>query len=542
MATAADEQVVSWPTLGFLAADWIEAHCVVPDGFHKGDPFTMYDWQLWCTVNHYRVKPDAKVGQLAPAFYYRRSQIVAPQKTGKGPWSASITCNEAVGPAVFNGWAQGGEAYECRDWGCGCGWYWEYEPGDPMGRPWPTPLIQLLATSEDQVDNVYRPLQAMIKSGPLSALMRVGEEFIRLPNDGKIEIVTSSALSRLGNPIIFALQDETGLYTKTNKMVRVAETQRRGAAGMGGRTMETTNAWDPSEESVAQRTAESQRPDIFRFHRIPPAGLRYGVKAERRKIHRHVYKGSPHVDLDAIEAEAAELLEKDPQQAERFYGNRIVYGAGHYIDGDLWDSRARPRTVEPGTPIVLGFDGSDSDDYTGFRAETADGYQFTPTYGPDRLPAVWDPARYGGQVPRLEVDAALDEIMSTYKVVRMYGDPPYWASELDAWAEKYGATRVLRWATYRVAQMHSAAERLLVDVAKADSPLTHDGCPITSVHVKNARKAARPAQRYVLTKPSQGQKIDQCVISILAHEAAGDAHAAGLFRVRTRSSKVIVMR
>jgi putative lipoic acid-binding regulatory protein len=28
----------------------------------------------------------------------------------------------------------------------------------------PTPLIQLLATSEDQVDNVYRPLQAMART------------------------------------------------------------------------------------------------------------------------------------------------------------------------------------------------------------------------------------------------------------------------------------------------------------------------------------------------------------------------------------------
>jgi hypothetical protein len=542
VATAPDEYVVSWPTLGFLVADWIEAHCVVPDGFHKGDPFTMYDWQLWCTVNHYRVKPDARLGQLAPAFHFRRSQAVAPQKTGKGPWSASIICNEAVGPAVFNGWAEGGEVYDCRDHGCGCGWYYEYEPGEPMGRTWPTPLIQLLATSEDQVDNVYRPLQAMIKSGPLADLMRVGEEFIRLPNDGRIEVVTSSALSRLGNPITFAMQDETGLYTKTNKMIRVAETQRRGAAGMGGRTMETTNAWDPSEESVAQRTAESQRPDIFRFHRIPPAGLRYAVKAERRRIHRYVYQGSPHVDLDAIEAEAAELLEKDPQQAERFYGNRVVYGEGHFIDGDAWDARADAREVPDGTVVVLGMDGSDSDDWTGIRAETADGHQFTPVFGPDRLPTVWDPARYGGQVPRLEVAAAFDELMTRYKVVRAYIDPPGWTSEIDAWAAQYGEKVVIRWATYRVVQMHAANERLLVDVGKSDSGFTHDGCPYTAIHVRNARKAARPNQRYVLAKPSQGQKIDLAVCSVLAHEAAGDAQAAGLFKVRRRPSKVIVMR
>ena len=41
------------------------------------------------------------------------------------------------------------------------------------------------------------------------------------------------------------------------------------------------------------------------------AGLSYTNKVERRRIHRFVYQGSRHVDLDAIEAEAAELMEKD---------------------------------------------------------------------------------------------------------------------------------------------------------------------------------------------------------------------------------------
>jgi hypothetical protein len=537
------DRVVAWPTLGFLVADWIEAHCVVPDGFRKGDPFVMYDWQLWCTVNHYRVRPKARFGQLAPAFHNRRSQIIAPQKTGKGPWAAAVICVEAVGPALFGGWARGGESWDCRDHGCGCGWVFEYEPGDPMGMQWPTPLIQLLATSEDQVDNVYRPLQSMAKHSPLAEQMRVGEEFIRLPDDGRIDVVTSNAQSRLGNPITFALQDETGLYNATNKMTKVADTQRRGLAGMGGRSIETSNAWDPSENSVAQQTAEAAQkvPDIFRYHDLPPGGLSYRNKVERRRIHRFVYAGSSHVDLDAIEAEAAELLLKDPGQAERFFGNRIVPGKGAWLDRALWDARAGDRLVGPGARIVLGFDGSDSDDWTGFRAETLDGFQFTPVFGPDRLPAVWDPADYGGQVPRLEVDAALDELMGSFDVVRLYADPPEWDTEVDTWSARFGEKKVVRWYTRRIVQMHAAAERLLTDVTKAESTFAHDGCPIASDHVANARKGARPGGRYVLTKPSPSQKIDLCVSSVLAHEAAGDAIAAGLARPK-KSSKMIVMR
>ncbi|MCW2870881.1 hypothetical protein, partial [Actinacidiphila oryziradicis] len=363
----------------------------------------------------------------------------------------------------------------------------------------------------------------------------------RLPNDGRIDVVTSSAQSRLGNPITFAMQDESGLYNVTNKMIRVAETQRRGAAGMGGRTMETTNAWDPSEDSVAQRTSESQRPDIFKFHELAPSSLSYRNKAERRKIHRFVYAGSRHVDLDAIEAEAAELLEKDPAQAERFFGNRIVSGSGTWLDRDKWDAREQPRDVPDKTRIVLGFDGSDVDDWTGIRAETLDGYQFTPTFGPDRLPTIWNPADYGGQVPRLEVDAALDELMGRYDVVRVYADPPEWDTEVDTWSAKYGDKKVLRWYTRRIVQMHQAAERVITDVTKAESVFRHDGCEITSKHIANTRKAARPGKRYVLTKASKPQKIDLAVCSVLAHEAAGDAIAAGLAKPK-KSSKMIVMR
>lgn len=534
------EYVVDFPTL-WVAADWIERHCVVPDGFRKGQPFEMYDWQLWCTVNHYRIKPRAKFGQLATAFHYRRSQTVAPQKTGKGPWTASVCALEGVGPAVFAGWAKGGEVYDCREHGCSCGWVYEYEPKEPMGRPWPTPLIQITAFSEEQTDNVYRPLQSMIRNGPLGELMRVGEQFIRLPNEGRIDVVTSSAQSRLGNPVTFVMQDETGLWTVGNKMTRVADTQRRGASGMGGRTMETTNCWDPSEESQAQRTSESKRPDIFRFHRTPPATWSYKNKAERRKIHRYVYAGSTHVDLDAIEAEAAEILEKEPEQAERFFGNRVVYGAGSWMNGDAWDALAESQEVPDGTAVTAGFDGSDVDDWTALRLETLDGYQFTPTYGPDELPTIWNPADFDGQVPRLEVLAAFDEVFTRFRVVRFYADPPYWESEIDAAAEKYGEKVVVRWYTYRAVQMHAAAERLLTDVTKADSAFRHDGCPTTATHIRNARKAARSGGRYLLAKASPTQKIDAAIPSILAHEAAGDAVKAGLARPK-KKSKMLILR
>jgi hypothetical protein len=533
-------------SLGPLLAEWIEQHCVIPDGFRRGEPFILYDEQLLYIDNHYELKPSAQVGQLATAFRYRRSLLVRPQKWGKGPLTAAQVCAEGVGPVLFAGWAAGGEVYDCRDHGCGCGWVYEYEPGDAMGMPWPTPLIQITALSEEQTGNIYDALRPMIEYGPLAELIpKTGEELIRLPGGGRIDTVTSSAQSRLGQRVTFVPQDEVGLWTVTNKMVRVADTQYRGLAGMGGRAALTTNGWDPSEASVAQMQYESPAVDILRDFRQAPAGLSYRNKAERRRIHRIVYgdslKPKGHVDLDGIEAEAADLLARDAPQAERFFGNRIVYGAGAWCDGDAWDARTAVREVPRGTAVVLGFDGSDTDDWTGFRAETRDGYQFTPKHGPDRLPCIWNPADHSGQVPRLEVAAALDELFGYFRVVRVYLDPPYWSSEIDEWAAQYGDKRIVRWETYRPTQAHAAAQRLLTDVNKADSGFTHDGCPITKVHVRNARKAARAGGKYVLAKPGPDQKIDMAMVSVICHEAAGDVTAAKLWP-STQTRKVIVMR
>lgn len=512
-------------TLGFLVADWIEAHCVIPDGFDKGLPFQLTNEQLLFVANFYSVRSSAQIGDLASAYVYRRAQFVRAQKSGKSPLVAAFICVEGLGPAVFDGFAEPGEVYDCRDHGCGCGWVREYEHGEPKGRKWPTPLIQLTATTEDQVENTYDALRPMIEAGPLVEIVpRVTEDFIRLPNSGRIDVVTSKATSRLGQRVTFVVQDESGIWTEP-RMQKVATTQRRGLAGMGGRSVETTNAWDPSENSVAQQTFESQAKDIYKDFKTPPNKWQFSLKTDRRKIFKFNYEDSPWVNIDAIEAEAAELLEKRPAEAERFFGNRIVAGDGKWLDLGLWEGKRAEREVPAGSRVCLGFDGSDVDDWSGIRAETLDGYQFTPTFAGGRK-TIWDPKAHGGRVPRGEVNAAVEELFAKYDVVRMYCDPPYWQSEVDAWAGRW-EKRVFEWATYRPTQMHAALERLKTDVASPDSEFTHDGCELTAAHIRNAVERPRPNQTYLLGKASQAQKIDLAMSSALAHEAASDAIAAG---------------
>lgn len=281
-------------------------------------------------------------------------EMIPTCNTGKGPNSATEVAYEAAGPSVFAGFAEGGEIYRCEDNGCPCGWTYPYRPGMPMGMRHPSPLIQITATNEDQTDNIFRPLRSMIRLGPLKKLLAVREGFVRVlgmsgdDDLDRIDAVTASATGRLGNPISDAEQDEAGLYTKSNKLLSVASTQNRGAAGMGGRTHITTNAWDPTQNSYAQQQYESGADDLFVFYRNPDLEpslldkdqrpISFHTIANRRRIFQYVYEGSWWVNIDSIEAEARELMKTDPAQAERFFGNRLVQGGGAWLPDGWWSS------------------------------------------------------------------------------------------------------------------------------------------------------------------------------------------------------------
>ena len=454
-------------------------------------------------------------------------EMIPTGNSGKSPWGAAWLLFEGVGPALFAGWAQGGEVYRCVDHGCPCEFEYVYLPGEAMGMPRRKSLLGLLAFAESQTNNVYEPLQTMIHgSEALSSFVFVREGFIRLPNRGKIVPLSSAAKSKLGQPLTGGLADESGLYTAANKVLDTWQTMRRGIAAMQGRTVELTNPWDPMENSAAQQAFESRRPDIYRYYRKPPADLSYGDKRQRHKIHTIVYADSPWVDVKGIDAEAAELVETDPTQAERFYGNRLVQGLGAYLTEAAVDATKAVVDVPDGTAVCLGFDGSRSGDWTVLRACTMGGHRFTPTYGPDARPTVWRPEEWPeGRIPRGEVNAAVADLFTRYRVARMYADPRHFETQIDAWASEHGEDTVVQWPTNSITRMFPALVRYREDMAEALS--THDDDPTYRSHALAARKVAKPGDKFILGKPSEHQKIDVLMADVLAYEARADALAAG---------------
>ncbi|MGJ9405271.1 hypothetical protein ACHABQ_02965 [Nesterenkonia aurantiaca] len=555
-------EVLPWhdgPTLD-IVPDWIEAHCVVPDGdfdaFGNKPPFELRDYQLCFIGNHYAVREDAATGVKSAAFERTLSALIDAQKKGKSPLAAAIICVEAVGPALFSGFAEGGEVWDCSEHNCNCGWVYHYEPGEPMARQWTSPLIQITANSEDQTANTFDALRPMIDYGPLAwQIPHTGEEVIRLPGGKHCQIVpvTAKATSRLGQRVTFVLWDEAGLYF-TSKMWMVYRTQSRGLTAMGGRGIITTNPDDPATDNVVKDLVENRRDKTaFVQHVEPPKSLKWTRKADRRKILKFVYSDAPWVlmNLPALEADIERAMRRDPAETERFYGNRRVQGSGSWMKEASWDGKAAPREVPDGTAIVLGGDLSNNNDWTGFRAMTLDGYQFTPTYGPNKVPTIWRPNGPGGLIPRGEVRAAFNELQSRYTVVRSYMDPAgsargvsaeadamevveddSWRLELKQWQAEYqinNTPTVFAWETSSVSKIHPVLESFKQAVNGEESEFRHDGCPDTKTHILNAIVRARTGQRYILGKPNEHQKIDQAMSAVLCFEAWSDALVADDF-------------
>jgi hypothetical protein len=535
-----------------VVPEWIENHCVVPDGFRAGEPFRMYDLQLLYIGNFYLVRGDAVWVPdnpiLAPSFVHRRAIWVGPQKIGKNPLGAAHICVEAEGPVVFAGFAGKGDGYACADHGCGCGWEYAYDPGEPMGMQWPSPLIQVVAYSEDQTDNTWDVLRPMISKGPLADLMPSrGESVIRLrgsesgDDPPRIETVTSSSLSRLGARTTFVLQDQLEGWTVANGMDKVADAQYRNLGGVGGRASLLANAWDPSQQSIAQREFESRSTDIYRLSVWKPAELDFADIVQRRQILEAVYpidtrrEGGGHVDLDSVGAEAAHIAEYDLPQARRWYGNEIVEGQGKAFDMLLWRQRAvkRAKVVPEGALITLGMDGSVRwDHFPLIATEVASGYQW-PLH-------IWIPGGPGREVPMDAVEVVLEAAFDKWDVWRMYADPPYIQSWLARWKG--------RWPERIVERETSAVRRTAVatrewKVAQTSGEMSHCAetdawCPLFTEHVGNAVRhdtGYRDDEGFLwyAEKERSGspKKMDSVPAAVLSWEARNHAIAAGALNV-----------
>jgi hypothetical protein len=522
------QETGEFPTLGYEVGEWIESHCVIPDGYRMGEPFLLTD-EMWKFVLHfYRLYPHAAAWPAPDALRYTGGQLRRVQKWGKDPLGAAVILAEAFGPTRFNGWDAAGE---------------------PVGAPYPTPLIVCLGTSEDQTDNTWRPLLSMIRNGPLIDLsgLDAGQTRVELPGGGRIEPVTTSAKARLGAPMTFLTMTESHLFTLQGGYRKVAGAVKRNVAGMDGRWLELTNGWDPSEGSEAQITADSgdervyidtiepkRVADLAEADEVYPELLRqYGDSARENGGWVNVKGRILH------EVMSGRHLEADRR---RFFLNEIVVGQSVFVDPTRWDLQARTadsdpgwRQLESGDAIALGFDGAKYRDGTALIASRmSDGclFELGIWLRPENAPEDW-------RVPSVEVDRRIREVFGAYRVAVMFADPWRWQDYLDKWSAEFGETKVVEFATNSEFRMDKAIERFTTAFNALE--IAHSGTEHLTTHAKNAvlvkgsRKKERPGEEVAiathylkLAKRGDGHLIDGAVAAVLAHEARAFAIEHGL--------------
>lgn len=502
-----------FPTLGYLAADWIET-LPIPDGPKKGEPFRLYDEQLNHLLWKYRLDPKATEVDENDAFQFGGSMIVRGQKWGKDPLLAAVDLFHAFGPCDFAGWDADGE---------------------PVGKPSPTPWVAIAATNDVQTDNTWLPLLEMARSSDIANLpgCEIYDTYIKHPCGNPVEVITMTAWGRLGGRFTHASITESGILVGNGPRGGVAfgRTLKRNVGGMNGMWMSGTNTWDPTEGSDAQLTYEAKDPHVFVDARLARTKVDLDDGAALRREVIYVYG-------DAIRSNGGHVSEqrimrdcRNPSMGEsevrRFYLSEIVAGERDAINVERWTTQERTDDpLQAGDAITLGFDGSRSRDATAiWVCRVRDGKLFR-----GRL---WVPADYPEhRVPRPEVDEAVNSFFDAYDVHYLFADPYLWQDYLDVWAARHPG-RIVEFPTNVESRMDKIVERF--QTALRAGELIHDADPDLTQHAKNAALAkgkrkppredddANRVEHYLKLAKKRTGLIDVFVAAHLAYAARGQA-------------------
>lgn len=501
-------------TLGWDILDWGSEYLAQPDGALKGESWTYTREQAKFVLWFYAIDEHGR-------FIYRRALLARPKGWGKSPLLAAIACTELLGPVNFDGF--------------------DYN-GRPIGRPSYSPLIQLAAVSEAQTDNTMSLAIEMLGEGKALETYPLDIGLSRiLTKGGRLEPVTAQARSREGQRPTFAVLDETHLWVPNNGGDKLAATIRRNLGKINGRSIETTNAYLPGEESVAEDSHHYweaiQRGDVvnpglmYDFREAPPE-TEYERSESRRQGLIYVYgdaakENGGWVDLDRIEQEMDDPATKEAD-GRRFYFNQITQGSLQWMNPQKWQACERPnlRPLSKRDAITLGFDGGIRDDSTALVACRIEDSAIFPI-------KVWE--RPEGQktweVDFVAVDETVREILKTHNVVRMNCDPAYWQDIVGRWAVDHEDI-VWEWWTNRKKLMAEANERLHTAVETGN--ILHPGDEVLTRHILNAHITESPWGD-LLRKDIRGgsRKIDAAIAAVLAYEARAEAIEEGFYEKPT---------
>jgi hypothetical protein len=485
---------------------------------------------------------------------------------------AAIGYSEALGPVLFDGWDANGQ---------------------PVGKPWSTrlpPTIAFAAVSEDQTANMWDPVLLMADSPGLRKLgIDAMQSRVVLPF-GQMRRVTSSAETQKGKPnVVLGLLDQTEEWTPSRNGPTLAQTLRTNSAKVGGRTIESPNAFIPGRGSVAEMSADfadkiargkTRRSTLLYDMREAPDDVDMSDHASLYHALRVAYGDSSDdprgcvihdppcppgwVDLEA-QIDIIWDTATDPQQARADYLNQITKASDAWLSRQEWNTISAlilaeaaktdksihvPPPLTKGEMITLGFDGSRrrSRGVTDATALVAcrvhDGY-----IDPIRI---WEqpdgPAGDEWRIPVDEVIATVTQVFRDYRVVGFFADPAKWEGNIAQWEGQYGSKLLARasqsnpiawWITGSSQHRVTAALKSFKDAVLAKD-MVHSGDATLARHVMNSRiRHNRTGYSIHKAFPDSWDKIDGAWAAVLAWTARLKAVAKGLGRQQSSTMKRI---
>lgn len=529
------------PTLGFIMIDWYHEMLARPDTGGIFEPFRLYLEQEDFILNWYALTADGR-------RRYTRGVFGRPRGHGKSPFLGAIALGEALGPCVFDGWDADGQ---------------------PVGRPWHvtrTPIINIAAVSEEQVDNTWSPMLEMMHEEAAIHDHYPGlepmETFVTLPHGrGRIDKLTASPRTVKGKRAVFTVMDQTEEWVESNGGKKLARVLRSNAAKVGGTSLESPNAFIPGEGSVAEGSssywddirAGRVRDDslLYDTREAPPetdmfehdsllAGLRVAYGDSSGHPDGCVIHDPPcapgHVDLERLISTIWDP-EQDIQESRSDFLNQVDAASDSWVSRQQWRSCFNEdQYIEDGDVIVLGFDGSqgrnkgvaDATSLIGMRVADGAAWEI----------GSWEP-RKGEEkdwiAPALEVEGAIARAFDRYQVVAFLGDPSGWTGQMAVWNRKYGhrlrvkaspQDAIAAWPRGKDSKVELYVESCRRAIANRE--ISHDGSPNLTRHVLNARKRATRSG-YLLYKkyPQSSDKIDGAYALVLAWRARNLALGKG---------------
>lgn len=535
----------------WIALWWLETFTVHGPGGIEGESRVLNDEQSGFILDCYAHDADGR--RLYDSAFFSR-----PKGTDKSGLASGIALFEAVGPARFAGWAEGGERYEFL------GQTYVYAAGEPMGKHVVSPVVRIAATEETQLrEGMWASVLTNFQheDAPLKALTSYGLEagFSRvvLPGGGSMLPSTAGAASKDGGKETFYVADETHLYYSPSlvemhaTVVRNLGKRRR----EGTWYLETTTMYAPGQGSVAEETyvyaeqiaqGKAVRQRLLFDHQfgelrdedgkpVELGPVETPEEAERldlalRGAITEAYGGATEwVDVDGLVDQALDPRQ-DVVETMRYFLNAIWDVKSQWLANAYINKAVEVgKDIEPlvdGELVTLGFDGSVNHDATAVViCRVSDGALFLwhIQQEPD------SPDKDEWAVDRLAVDGAVKAARERFRVVGMFADPPFYRDYLDKWLVEFGdqllvaaGTHKLEWWTKNINRMHEELERFRVAVADGSVPFGDhalgERVAILAAHMRNARVRDR-GEKYILGKESakSPKKIDAAMAAVLAY-------------------------